>query len=473
MKKIIFSITCLLLYACSSNDEPLLETAMSQNDVAYITVPDTSSVVTLETIKNISTNFNASSLTSRANEKEIESITAISSDNGTPLMYVINYKMNAGFLIISANKDYSPILAYNDTGNFDADGAKHFGTSVWLKEQKEIISNATDLPDSLKIKNRAQWEKYTFHKERYNAPKSRVTDNVTNLIMSSIASWEAQGYSVYQLSVYKDTSEFASLPTEVQERLLLYPHGYANENYGGVENVSYVLKKDIGECILVNPLLHTTWGQNNGYNQYTPNNYDAGCAAVAVGQIMKYYEYPKTFNWSDMADNYPTSTTAEFLSTLGDILQIKYSATGSSTNIDNIFDGLKQYGYTNITTVDHNSSAVISALRNKYPVLMTGHDGSDGHAWICDGVEYSNTIYEYKLMTLEDCPQSIEPTCFSNPYNYTDFVSYSPATYHMNWGWYGSQNGYYNDNNIEVEISNKKYNFSTNRKDIINIYTIK
>jgi hypothetical protein len=76
-------------------------------------------------------------------------------------------------------------------------------------------------------------------------------------------------------------------------------------------------------------------------------------------------------------------------------------------------------------------------------------------------------------MTLEDCPQSIEPTCFSNPYNYTDFVSYSPATYHMNWGWYGSQNGYYNDNNIEVEISNKKYNFSTNRKDIINIYPIK
>ena len=39
------------------------------------------------------------------------------------------------------------------------------------------------------------------------------------------------------------------------------------------------------------------------------------------------------------------------------------------------------------------------------------------------------------------------------------------AFFHMNWGWGGKNDGYFLDNNITIP----DYNFSVNRRDIINI----
>jgi len=38
------------------------------------------------------------------------------------------------------------------------------------------------------------------------------------------------------------------------------------------------------------PMLETIWGYANGYNQFCPHNCPAGCTAVAMAQILKYWE---------------------------------------------------------------------------------------------------------------------------------------------------------------------------------------
>ncbi len=40
----------------------------------------------------------------------------------------------------------------------------------------------------------------------------------------------------------------------------------------------------------VAPMLDTEWGQRYGFNDSVPNNYPAGCTAVAMAQILRYWE---------------------------------------------------------------------------------------------------------------------------------------------------------------------------------------
>ena len=43
----------------------------------------------------------------------------------------------------------------------------------------------------------------------------------------------------------------------------------------------------------VKPLLVTAWKQRSPYNMYCPQNCLTGCVATALGQIMRYWEYPR------------------------------------------------------------------------------------------------------------------------------------------------------------------------------------
>lgn len=45
----------------------------------------------------------------------------------------------------------------------------------------------------------------------------------------------------------------------------------------------------------VGPLMNTKWGQEGGYSALCPNEYPAGCVAIAMAQIEKYHEWPQSF----------------------------------------------------------------------------------------------------------------------------------------------------------------------------------
>jgi hypothetical protein len=88
-----------------------------------------------------------------------------------------------------------------------------------------------------------------------------------------------------------------------------------------------------------------------------------------------------------------------------------------------------------------------------------------GHEWACDGYLSSNTTITHSLVVLSQ----YEPLQYeSSGYGYTKSSGWEG--FHMNWGWNGTGNGYFNENDYAVTVYNVTSNFKYNRKDFYYIY---
>ena len=237
-------------------------------------------------------------------------------------------------------------------------------------------------------------------------------------------------------------------------------------------------------------LLTTSWDQGDqkahDYNLLSP--YDGskrcpvGCVATALSQICKYYEYPKkgtnraTNKWNDTTFIYyfPDSTIFDYsvmpnkvyTSTpldacyqvsrlafaIGTAVKMSYSADGSGAMSQAVPEAMRKYfkygdGANTIKIVYRDNTADTSYMRQvrkeleaKHPLYMSGSSstgsGADaaGHAWVCDGYR-------------------------------TD----DDTKYHMNWGWGGSGNAFYNLYNNDMPISMMGYNFNRHQAFIANL----
>ena len=212
-------------------------------------------------------------------------------------------------------------------------------------------------------------------------------------------------------------------------------------------------------CSLDNP---------DAYNYYTPNgpnswfvpggysNYYCGCAATAMAQILRYFRYPTDaigvergsysvgkvkghanllggdgsggpYDWPNMPLTTSGTTPIGQLQDIGRLtwdaglaVDMDYSSSGSSPNsAPTAYAGafMNFFRYSNaVTSVGDNLpedmlySMVNTNLHAKYPVMFSIHNSKDGHAIVCDG------------------------------YGYVDSVMY----HHLNMGWSGSDNAWYN-----------------------------
>ena len=395
---LIILFICSILHSCSTEEHLLPKKMEEHNNETFISLIDTCKFINAQRAKHVAKLFMSNPKISRnSNEiKETEDIQTIKDENGTILLYIINYNDNKGFVIVSVTQNYYPVLAHSDNGNFNINQTSFTGVSLWLNEQSNIIKSAYTFPDSIKQKYRNMWVKYNT----YKAPitKSRNADEVTELININIQQWETDGYSVYRYADIKNTTMFEDLPIEIKTEI----HNAidsADPRYGGREYVTFILRKEESIFESVPPLIQSKWSQNNGYNYYTPNNYPVGCVAVAMGQIMKFHEYPTNYDWDSMHNTNATTTTASFLAEIGEEVDMEYSAKGSSSNIDKALAAFKNhYGYLKAKKEEHNIPDVVSELSRSCPVYMRGYDSSgflglnhEGHAWVCDGY-YNSTI---------------------------------------------------------------------------------
>ena len=102
---------------------------------------------------------------------------------------------------------------------------------------------------------------------------------------------------------------------------------------------------------------------------------------------------------------------------------------------------------------DDISAGLMGANR---PVYMTASGSTGGHAWVCDGVR---THEEYTQFYVNNAYTNYYSSYTpSNPKTYTTTYHY----YHMNWGWGGTSDDWFYDNNANP--GNR--NYSTNRQNI-------
>jgi photosystem II stability/assembly factor-like uncharacterized protein len=220
----------------------------------------------------------------------------------------------------------------------------------------------------------------------------------------------------------------------------------------------------------IGPFLTTTWDQGEWYNYYCPADAGgpgghvwAGCVATAMSQIMKYYNFPEqgflshsyeapdygtqtvnfgesTYNWGTMG-NSASSSSYEDIATLiyhaGVSVDMNYNLTGSGASYDATRWAFATYfnydplniAFTQKKDFDDNQwkELLKTELFAYRPVLYGGDNSQGGHAWVCDGWQW----------TIGD-------------------------RFHMNWGWSGMYDGWfligqlntwagnYNTNNVAI-----------------------
>ena len=407
-----------------------------------------------------------------ATERIVKEVKTISSEDGAANIYAVNYADDKGFTLVSATKNYFPVLAEVESGSFD-DGIYETGAAVLLDQYNNDIEYCRTLPEDSLRRFRALWREY----EQKNEAKPKVTkdgDALAALISTSFASWRAAGYEIYDLG----GGAPEDLPQSVYDSWYSIAEGVANEDYD-IDNNAFILVGRNRTTYQKGPLVSTQWGQGSPYNLSTATINGVhpmlGCCAVAMGQLMKYHQYPNTsdYNWSSMPNVLSSTVTtitplSDFLYEVALSINTNFGVSGSSSTIANVEGALQgTYGYSSDLDNSHNSTNVKNSIISEKPVIMRGDrtDGSSyvGHEWLCDGYKFSNVTTEYILMVISVVEPPLQFETPVNPYYaYEGGAEY----YHMNWGHSPDADGWYADG-LSSGDANHYYCF--NRKELVNI----
>lgn len=224
-------------------------------------------------------------------------------------------------------------------------------------------------------------------------------------------------------------------------------------------------------------LVKALWGQESPYSDVCPAV--TGCVATAMAQIMYYYGYPaigtgtnctytvngakktRSFNtiyeWDKMVDDYYNSTVflskarkqavANLMFDAGTAVHMQYSNSGSGAYTNDAATAfVKNFSYDSLSVnmlnrflySDTEWMDIISKeINSGRPILYTGADSvAGGHAFIFDGLDANGRV-------------------------------------HINWGWNGSANGFYNIADLSpgdtILASNLRYHFNVGQQMIIGL----
>lgn len=219
------------------------------------------------------------------------------------------------------------------------------------------------------------------------------------------------------------------------------------------------------------PMVNTKWSQGCDYNIYCPadtvgdcDRAIAGCVAVAMAQIMKYWNYPASNNpipayqsnqygvisgvaetmyrWSRMSSSLRSTSLTEEKDAVSELIyhcgvsvKMDYGPRSSSASTpEKPWTDYFRYSrdmeevYRSDYTDSEWASVLKKELQNRRPVFYVGYSDEGGHAFVCDGYQGNN--------------------CF-----------------HFNWGWGGYMDGYFYADNLTVP----KMLFGTSQRAMIGI----
>lgn len=231
-------------------------------------------------------------------------------------------------------------------------------------------------------------------------------------------------------------------------------------------------------------LMSDVWGQMEPFNNLCPLEYDTqgrvrgrcvvGCVATSATQVMHYHQYPPQgdgvhidmqtedafgrpvplkvdfadykFDWANMLDSYSignynekqAEAVARLAYPVGVSFAMIYGTGASGTYSDSAVISLRKYlKFPDAQRFDRRGQAekfwmetIYNELSNGRPVLYSGADpwgvvGGGGHAFVFDGYDADGLV-------------------------------------HVNWGWYGRNDGYY-----EVALLNPRIHSFVDQQDMI------
>lgn len=470
MKKYLLCIwVAAIFWSCSENGVESIPMNVDaacvniMNDENFVPVSQASEVASLF----MKANGNDSNLTTRSGteitvpsmptDKIVKDVKTIYGQDKAPSMYVINYE-GGGFVIVGATKNYYPILAFSETNSMDVEDAMKTGFSIWADETKLNIAESGSWDEESQVEYRRMWAAYEMPKTDI-VPLDATDDSYRDgtLFRQRLSELYSlcPGYSFGPLTSARSFLSQSEYNSYVEKANL----------YGSSLEFTIVGYKSHSQGT-VGPLVNTKWDQENSYNALCPNMYPAGCVAIAMAQIMKYYEWPQTYNWDNMANTYATLASQTLIADIGRAVNMDYGSDGSGASIGDAEKGFKSMGY-NVTKKDHDSYDVVKEVLQRHrPVCMMGDRKNfigftwKGHAWVCEGVYHWTSTASYFVEYLVNRSTNPSYSSCGLPAYWAPQPSsgYGYYNYYMNWGWNGKYNGWFAGDNVNpAEDRNYQY----------------
>lgn len=298
-----------------------------------------------------------------------------------PAFYVYNIS-GGGWVIISAEDCVTPVLGYSDTGTFKTDGMPA-NISRWFGVIRDDILQARS--DKL--------EQTEAVRNKWNNPM-RVRPKT------------ASGYKLLDTPLWNQGTPYNKLLST-----------YVKKNGSGVSN----LYTGCVATAMAEVLYYHKWPEKGTGTLagYTTASYSYTVSSIDISQ--------HTYDWDNMLDSYSSynTTQADAVALLmldcGVMTQMDYSSQGSGTMSEYVVPALvehmqyskaAQIKYRMDYTTEEWMDMIAYDIENCGPILYGGQDTSSsgqdaGHQFVCTG------------------------------YNLSD------VTVYINWGWSGSNNGWF------------------------------
>ena len=296
--------------------------------------------------------------------------------------YVFNIGANEGFVIVSADDRTNPILGYSDEGSFD-EAKVPANMKAWLEGYAQQLAMLDQIPADKMAQSIA-------------APRTRNVVDTRNSIAPMITTkWDqARPY-------WNKCPQFMVSDNEADGYELAYT-GCVATSMAQIMNYH----KHPAQTTQVIPSYTYTY-----YNSYSE---EYGTVTTDPLDVV-------TFDWEHMKDSYNgsedevyTDAVATLMLYAGSAAEMKYNTTASSTSdpkipkaFHNYLDYNAQLVYRSDYDLDSWTEMVYQELKAGRPMIYNGRAGSGGgHSFVCDGYECGDY-------------------------------------YHINWGWGGLGNGYF------------------------------
>jgi hypothetical protein len=333
--------------------------------------------------------------------------------DGTVVFYVFDLSPGKGFVMISADDQVQPVIAYSSESNFTIP-AKGVALQTWMQHATAHIYRGIQqhVPASALITG--QWSAYKQGQKPAGSGKGLST-GVAPLLNTY---WDQEPY-------YNQLCPFC-----------------AADNQRAVTGCSATAMAQIMKFWNFPPQGSGYYGYNCSQPNY-PNNY--GNLSANFGGT--------TYNWAAMPDSLKSNNTA--IATLmyhcgvavsmqygddnqggsgsyllsSDVSSTRHSAQMAYSNYfnynPNTLNGVHETNFSSAAWLN----MIEAELSLGHPIQYAGTDpGEGGHTWVCDGYDANNLL-------------------------------------HMNWGWSGLDNGYYSISSLTGD----NYNFSTNEEALLGI----
>jgi hypothetical protein len=474
-KKLSILCAALVMFACSGdnlyedlNVSILQEEVFVNNDVCMF--------VSSEQASNVAQSFLSrhTDTTIGTRMTDSEAVITTVDKNGDPQMYILNYP-GGGWAIVSATREYYPILAFSDEGSFDI--SSDLGSALlWLEETKEAIEMSGELDEKVRAKVRMAWNSY--EPVEFQLSQESTTGWTQNPMQEA---YEARINEMIMSNVMPGWTQISSLASAhlfVNEDDLFRTKFTAHMNGSPPEyTIIFMRREYISNWI--GPWA-PNWHQHTPFNNLAPSRHPAGCAAIAMAQIMGFHRFPHNlswnnfhFNWNNIHNVVPSSSSAHasLIRLTGSAVNMNYMSGGSWALPGNVVSGFRFFGY-NVRRANHNLFELRNEIFNqRRPVMMIG--GSlplpspigliNGHYWVCDGGIQSFYRTSFIVEFINPHTLIYSNLGFSSTSNPQMGTSNFFELYHMNWGWQNTQhNGYFLWNTFDRPGN---HNFSRHREN--------